>query len=272
MNRFLLLLAMSFSLSGTTAMACGPDMACRIDAASEYRVSPPPGWDGKKPIGAFVFVHGHRSNAAEMIQYTELVEAVHSFGFMLVTPQGLGDTWSTPGSPGAGRRDEVAYMARLLDDLTQRFPIDSKRIVGSGFSQGASVIWEIACKGDGRFAAFVPVAGVWWQPMPVDCTAPARPMLHIHGTADRVMPMAGRTLRDWRQGDVLQAFATMKRVNACPVEPTRSEQKGVLNCAMSETCGSGKPLALCLHDGDHHTNPAWFKAVQEWLMQVLATG
>jgi polyhydroxybutyrate depolymerase len=253
-----------------SAQACVSGEICRFNEIAEYRVLPPQSWDGKTPIGVFIFVHGHRSSAAEMIGYRELADAAHGLGLMLVAPQGQGDSWSTPGSPGEGRRDELAYMSGLLDDLARRFPLDSKRVVGSGFSQGASVIWEIACRGDGRFSAFVPVAGVWWQPMPKDCTAPPRPMLHIHGTADTVMPMTGRNLRDrWKQGDVMQAFATMRQVHACPSSPIVSQQLGSLSCSMENGCGSGKKLALCLHPGDHHTNPSWFMEVKGWLTSVL---
>jgi polyhydroxybutyrate depolymerase len=270
MMRLSALLVLVFGLSGGPALACGTGEVCRIGPEAEYRVSPPPGWDGQAPIGAFLFFHGHRSSAAEMAAYKELTEAVHALGFLFVAPQGLQESWSTPGSPGEGRRDELIYTTALLDDLIRRFPINPTRIVASGFSQGASVVWEIACRGDARFTAFMPVAGVWWRPMPQSCAAAPKPLLHIHGTADSVMPMTGRNLRDrWKQGDVREAFATLKRGHFCPVESSLQEQRGALRCSFSEQCGSGKSLALCLHDGDHHTNPAWFMAVKDWLGRVL---
>jgi polyhydroxybutyrate depolymerase len=252
------------------AQACGPSQPCSVGPDAFYLVSPPPGWDGKQPIGAFVFIHGHRATAAEMIGYRELVEAVHAQDFMLVAPQGLGDSWSTPGSPGDGRRDEVAFLSSVMQDLAKRFPIDPKRTVASGFSQGASVVWEMACSGDGRFQAFLPIAGVWWQPMPKECKAPPRPLLHIHGLADPVMPMAGRNLRDrWKQGDVRDAMTTLKKVNGCTANPTRTEQIGPLACDLFDGCLSNKPVALCLHGGDHHTNPRWITDVRDWLVQNL---
>jgi polyhydroxybutyrate depolymerase len=257
-------------LAPFAAAACAPPEPCRLRDGGEYRVKPPPGWDGKTPIGAFVFIHGHRSSAAEMIGYSELVEAVHKLGFMLVAPQGLADSWATPGSPGEGRRDEIAFIGTVLDDLQQRYSIDSRRILASGFSQGASVVWEIACKGDGRFSAFLPVAGVWWRPMPTECPAPPRPLLHIHGTADPVMPLTGRSLRDrWRQGDVKEALATLRRANGCEVEAAQREQRGDLACALNNGCASGRPVAVCFHDGDHHINPAWFLTMRDWLEGVL---
>ncbi len=265
---FLLLLALVLS---EATLACAPMEPCRFGDNAEYRVYPPPGWDGQQPLGAFVFIHGHRATATDIVNYKELVAAVHGLGFMLVAPQGLGDSWSTPGSPGEGKRDELRTMAAMLDDLEQRFPINRSRLVASGFSQGASVVWEIACKGDGRFAAFLPIAGVWWQPMPVECSAPRRPLLHIHGTNDPVMPMGGRNLRDrWKQGDVPIAIATMRANNGCEPGRSRREQRGELVCVFEEGCHSGKPVALCLHQGDHHTNPVWFSLVRDWLEGVLA--
>ena len=249
---------------------CAPAEPCRFGADGEYRVLPPPDWDGRRPIGAFLFVHGHRASAREMMNYRELAAAAHALGFLLVAPQGLGDSWSTKGSPGEGRRDEVAFLAGLLDDLGRRYPLDTRRIVASGFSQGGAVVWEFACRGDGRIRAFMPIAGVWWRPMPTECPAPRRPMLHIHGLADPVMPMEGRSLRDrWRQGDVREAFATMRRLNACEAAPVTAK-RGELDCAFDESCGSGRSLALCLHPGDHHTNPAWFRDLRDWLEQALA--
>jgi polyhydroxybutyrate depolymerase len=273
MFRCLALLILLTGLAPEPVHACGQDTLCRLGDTAEYRVFPPPTWDGRKPIGAFLFFHGHRASAQEMIAYRELTEAVHALGFLFVAPQGLGDSWSTPGSPGEGRRDELVYTQALLDDLTRRYPVDARRIVASGFSQGASVVWELACKGDARFSAFLPVAGVWWQPMPKNCTAPLKPLLHIHGTADPVMPMTGRALRDrWRQGDVREAFRTLQSLHACPVETSSSQRRGPMQCETAEPCTSGKSLVLCLHNGDHHTNPAWFMEIKDWLKAQLPEG
>jgi polyhydroxybutyrate depolymerase len=270
LQRLLLALLLAM-LAPNAASACGPSEPCRLAAGGEYLVRPPPGWDGVSRIGAFVFIHGHRSSAADMMAYDELVRAVHALGFMLVAPQGVMESWSTPGSPGDGRRDEAAYLAALLDDLARRFPIDPKRLVASGFSQGASLVWEIACRGNGRFAAFLPVAGVWWRPMPTECPAPPRPLLHIHGTADPVMPIGGRQLRDrWRQGDVNEAIATIRKVNGCRAGALVREQRGALACAFERSCSSGRPIAHCLHEGDHHIDPSWFLTLRDWLEAALS--
>jgi polyhydroxybutyrate depolymerase len=268
-------LAMLLTIVSAPALACGGGGPCSVPPSAthsggEYRARPPQGWDGRRPLPALVFIHGHRSGAAEMMAYGDLAATADALGFLLIAPQGLDGSWSTPGSPSDGRRDEIAFVGAALDAAADRYPIDRDRVVASGFSQGASVVWEIACRGDGRFQAFVPVAGVWWRPMPTECPAPPRPVLHIHGTEDPVMPMAGRNLRDrWRQGDVMQAMATLRRINGCSVSAERTEQRGVLACTFDEGCTSGKSVALCLHPGDHHIDPRWLIAIRDWIERVL---
>jgi polyhydroxybutyrate depolymerase len=269
--RFLaLLLAAALTVfAGAPAAACGPATPCPV-AGGYYHLALPPGHDGRSPLGALVFFHGHRSSAAEMMAYADLARAAHDLGFALVAPQGESESWGPRGSPGEGRRDELAFVAAILDDLARRPWLDPARLVASGFSQGGSMAWDIACHGDGRFSAFLPVAGVWWRPMPEACSAPPRPLLHIHGTADPVMPMAGRALRDrWRQGDVMAAVATMRAANRC-LPQAAAETRGALACRFHAGCAGRAALALCLHDGDHHMNPAWLRAIAGWLDSALA--
>jgi polyhydroxybutyrate depolymerase len=260
------LLAFLLALIAPSALACGGDIPCPIEGG-EYRFLPPAS-AREKPPGLLIFVHGHRSSAAEMLAYRELVEAAAALDLVLVAPQGQNDTWATPGAPSR-HRDEVPFLRRMLDDLPLRLAYDPRRVVLSGFSQGASVVWHVACAGEPRIAAYIPIAGVWWRPMPETCPGPPAKLLHIHGLADPVMPMAGRNLRDlWRQGDVREAVATMTRHNACTGPPARREA-GELACEAPTDCARGGALALCLHRGDHHTNPRWLLDNRAWIDEAL---
>ena len=44
-----------------------------------------------------------------------------------------------PGSP-ENHRDEFAFVKAVLDDAEARYPIDTRRLWASGFSQGASMV------------------------------------------------------------------------------------------------------------------------------------
>lgn len=88
----------------------------------------------------------------------------------------------------------------LLGRLKHRFCIDSSRVYATGHSNGAGFCNILACSrvAGAQFAAFAPVSGAFYTRFHSDdeCHAAAaslpRPMLEVHGTADRQIPYAGR--------------------------------------------------------------------------------
>ena len=60
-------------------------------------------------------------------------------------------------------RDEGAFARAVLDDLAQRYAVDRKRVLMTGFSRGGSMVWDIACHDPAGFAAFAPAAGAFWR-------------------------------------------------------------------------------------------------------------
>lgn len=72
------------------------------------------------------------------------------------------------------------------------------------------MVWYLACHRPARFAAFAPIAGAFWEPLPERCTGPRPKLIHVHGTSDATVPLAGRTLRSgYRQGDVFRSLAIL---------------------------------------------------------------
>lgn len=248
------------------AFACTNVIPCEVEKGF-YLVSPPPGWDGKSPIGAFVFFHGYRDNAAGSLERTELVRAAHDLGYLFVAMEGTGMTWSYPGSPGTFR-DEFAYTRSVLADLSKRFPIDAGNLVASGFSQGGSMTWYLACGMGDQFLAFLPVAGAFWQPQPTTCETPAN-IYHVHGTTDGVVPMTGRIIgRWWRQGDVMASIGTALAAARCDARPSRLEPRQELACQFHDGCGDGRKVALCLHGGGHTIEASWLRNAADWLQAL----
>jgi polyhydroxybutyrate depolymerase len=258
----LLTIGLAAAAEGQTA--CPPDGRCHVDNGY-YRIVTPPGWDGQQPLGALLFFHGWQGTAEDVVADAAFVAAVHRLGLALVAPNGEGKTWSYPGSPGA-YRDEFAFVTAILADLPRRLPLDQERLIGSGFSQGGSMAWYVACRLGNRFAAFVPFAGAFWHPMPDRCEHAVN-LVHIHGTTDGTVPMGGRALRGgaFRQGDVRAGFATMLAAAACPTPKVRMEQRGELACEIVDGCASGTSLRLCLHSGGHIVEPAWLDLTADWL-------
>ncbi len=210
---YLLAVAMSAAAIGKapTAHACGPDSACLVkqDGATlgEYLFVPAPE-DAPQPAPAIIFLHGWRATAAAMMKNRSLVDVAREAGAALVLPQGEGMTWSYPGSP-AQFRDEFRFFEALRQDLVVARGVDSRRILISGFSMGASMVWNIACRAGSGYWGAVTFAGAFWDPIPETCPDPIPVLLHTHGDADGVVPIEGRPIGvSFRQSDVIQSLAT----------------------------------------------------------------
>jgi len=245
-------------LSSRTALACGVDSDCRVPGGS-YRVRLPPA-PAKRPYGAIVFFHGWQQTAADVINDQSLTAVTARLGVALVALNGERKTWSFPSSPHH-YRDDFAYVHAVLEDIEKRFHINCSRILGAGFSQGASMLWYLACRQPRLFAAFAPVSGAFWRPAPRACAGPAPVLLHLHGLADATVPLEGREVSPGvRQDSVRDSFAILgpslplhilPRVRAGFISETP------LTCARSARRRDGALLELCLHAGGHQFIAAW---------------
>lgn len=254
-----LLLAIS---SVASAGACPADGMCRV-SSGYYMASAPPGWDGVRPLPVLMHFHGYRESAADMMARDDLKSFAARNGILLVVPQGEGNTWSHPGSPSK-LRDEFAFTDEVLADLVLRYPVSGQPFLVSGFSQGAAMVWNLACFRGETFSTFKPsgflaIAGTFWTPQPDQCPSGAQNLIQIHGVADRTVPLEGRSIRngEFRQGDVFRAVGMMRRSSACPAEASRAYREGALICERMSDCASGKLLDFCLHPGGHDFDASW---------------
>ena len=258
---------LSSGLALAPAIACSDTTPCTV-ATGFYYIKTPAGWDGKSRLPAAIFFHGYGGTAAEVMQDEAMGKVLSDLGVLLVAPNGDNKGWSYPAKI-QGPRDDFAFVASVLDDVEKRLPVDRGRLYATGFSIGGSMTWYLACLMGERFAAFAPIAGAYWEPMPQTCPSGPVSMRHIHGTSDKTVPMGGRSLRNgaFRQGDVMRSIAQLKSRDACPAEPTRTEQHGNMSCQIwaAGVCGSGREVELCLHPGEHEIDPAWVGDDFRWV-------
>lgn len=229
--------------------ACGPDTNCAL-GDRHYRIAMPEGHDGATPVGAIVFAHGYRGSARGVMNNGNLRRMVSDMGLALIAVKSGGDDWDIPGVPSHVDSDgvaEMAYFDAVVSDATARFAIDPARLMMSGFSAGGMVTWELACNRPDLFAGFAPVSGTFWQGPPEDCAAPAN-VVHIHGTADRTVPLSGRQIAQTKQGDVLEVLAMYGAFGGYAETETVDVDR--LSCARSVNA-SGNVLEFCTFDGGH---------------------
>lgn len=140
-----------------------------------------------------VICHGGASSPEAIAKISAMHRIAEREGFMVAYPAGTqgasGLTW-TPRVNGASRNsDDALFLRDLILDLQRSFEIDPTRIFAAGFSIGGALVYELADLFANRIAAIAVIGGT----MTSTDRLPARPvpLVHIHGTADRRVPLRG---------------------------------------------------------------------------------
>ncbi|HVK83300.1 MAG TPA: PHB depolymerase family esterase [Kofleriaceae bacterium] len=84
--------------------------------------------------------------------------------------------------------DDVAYLGGLIDDVSAAWPVDPGAVFVIGHSNGGFMAYRLACERADAIAAIMSLAGLA-SSVPASCN-PTQPVsvLHLHGTADSVVP------------------------------------------------------------------------------------
>jgi len=267
MRKFLIL-ALTFSgLSFTSqSHACGPDTDCVLEDGRIYRIRMPEGHDGVTKVGAIFFMHGYRGSAKGVMKNKNLSKAVSDLGLAFVAPKSSYEDWALPGDPSNSVPVELPYFEAVIVDIAKRFPVDTSKMMASGFSAGGMMTWNLACDRGHLFAGYAPIAGTFWEPTPKTCQSKSVSIIHTHGMSDKIVPLTGRPIRATHQGNVpnvLNMYAEHGRY-----EKSRSYEDAELEFQCEESKNdTGQVLEICLHPGGHsmrsqYLSRAWNKFVE----------
>ena len=130
-------------------------MERRISLSLEYLLYLPPDYDKQESWPLMVFLHGagERGNDLNKLKVhgpPKLVETGKDLPFVIVSPQCPADQWW----PGLERE-----VIALVDEMIDKYKIDTSRVYLTGLSMGGFGTWSIGCSYPQRFAAMVPICG-----------------------------------------------------------------------------------------------------------------
>lgn len=244
------------------ALACGPDTDCML-GDRHYRIAMPQNHDGATPIGVIVFSHGYRGSARGLMRNRGLRKAISDMGLAFIALKSLDDDWVLPNSPrhmDSDGEEEFTYVDAVIADAAARFPIDTNRMMATGFSAGGMMTWNLACARSNMFAAFAPISGTFWLKPQDNCNGRVANIIHIHGDNDPTVPLDGRRIMQTKQGEVSEALAMYRDYGGfTPVEPTANE---MFRCENSQNA-EGDILNFCLFSGGHSFRSAYLKYAWE---------
>ena len=161
-----------------------------------------PAGDGPHP--AIIAFHGWGANALDLLG---LAPYVAEGRFAMLCPQGpievpigpmRGYGWYqiAMGAPPDPAQVQAAADAsdRFVKAALERYPIDRRKLVLLGFSQGGSMVYKLGLREPQRFAAMVGISS-WFPPQLASQLAPNHslaqlPTLIQHGRADDLVDIA----------------------------------------------------------------------------------
>jgi phospholipase/carboxylesterase len=169
-----------------------------------------PAGDGPHPT--LLLLHGWGASAHDLLGFAPVL---HGGKALVLCPQGplafqvgpgaVGFGWYplVPDRPPEAEAVDAAreVIERFLDAALAAYPVDPRRVVIGGFSQGGFMACQIALRDPGRFAGLMALSS--WLPSAFAEEVPRRPehaelpTLVVHGIDDTMVPVErARDVRD----------------------------------------------------------------------------
>ncbi|MBK49462.1 MAG: hypothetical protein CL768_00265 [Chloroflexi bacterium] len=231
-----------------------------------YRLYVPKNYRTDNPTPLLINYHGTGSNAEQQALYSDMDRVADENNFIHVSPQGLDldgrpvfNAGLTMQSPANKRdfskepRDDVDFSTKIIEDISNKYCVNEKKIYATGMSNGGRMSYRIGCDAADKFAAIAPVAGV--LSLPEEDCQPSKPVPSIafHGTLDSISSYykAG----GFSTMGALEMFSLWAKKNQCEGEPVETFKKIDIICKSYLSCKDDVEVKFCTVKGGGHCWP-----------------
>ncbi len=268
----LLLIVFVFS---APVMAADKDHSFKLNGYKRaFAVHTPPSYKYDKKMPMVMVLHGGGGNNKQVVEQTKMNETADKHGFIVVYPEGTGrkfHTWNSGACCGKAKDknvDDVAFISKMIDEMSKLYNIDKKRVYSTGLSNGAMMSYYLSCELSDKITAIAPVAA---QNTTIPCNAKrAVPTIHFHGTADRcalygggqcggcfadIFKSIGIPMKKklWECKPVLDTVESRAKEFSCNNLPEIVYRKGDVTCQRWSGCSGGAEVELCsIENGGHN--------------------
>lgn len=161
----------------------------------EYMLYVPSSYNAAAPTPLVLNFHGFGGQASDYMNDADMRALADAQNFILVYPQGTcldgSSHWNTslPGGDNKSEADDFGFIEALISQLSNEYNVDLERIYACGYSNGGMFAYGLANYKSDLIAAVGSVSGTM-----LDFNGPTShpmPVIHLHGTADGVIPYEG---------------------------------------------------------------------------------
>ena len=227
----------------------------------------PAAFSAQSPAPLLIDLHGYSGDSTSQSKFTFLKRAAYGQGFIYAAPDGLKDSqgnqfWNASAACcnfNANPVDDVAYIKSLIEEISERSSVDSKRIYLFGHSNGHFMSYAFACMYPQTLAAIAGLAGAM-DIDPDSCSAKsALNILHIHGMADGVISYSGGNLFQNAYTSAVQSVQRWAEIDKCVMNPVNGKEfdlvmsiAGTESVASTYSCPSSSVELWSINGGAHN--------------------
>jgi polyhydroxybutyrate depolymerase len=198
------------------------------------------------PVPLVLVYHGVFSEGDAIQTVTGMREKAAAEGFITAAGDGIGRSWNAGlccDPAAADDVDDVGFTRDMVAAIEAEYCIDESRIYATGFSNGAAMVFRLACEASDLFASFVPVAGSLAL-FPCEPEFP-RAIDIINNVDDPVVPF------DLGEFSVLEFY----KHDSCSALRETTEPAANTTCEVAPDCAEDTAVLLCGVEGLSHEWP-----------------
>jgi len=273
-RRWLALALVAAALAPRLARAADGDGRIALGGVERRYSVHVPASAGAAPPALVIVLHGGGGHGRGAAKQTGFSAEADRQGFIAAYPDGSDRarplvnlagkpgflTWNAGaccGYAAAHGIDDVAFLRAVIAQIARDHPIDRRRIYATGLSNGGMMAYRLACEASDLIAAVGIVAGS----VVIKGCAPAQPVavMHIHGSADENVPLAGgigrKSLAHQLYPPVADSIALWVRADGCAAAPLQEQPAPGVSESSYSGCAAGTAVVFDLIEGGGHSWP-----------------
>ena len=233
-----------------------PSSIIHDGSTREFIYYTPSNWNSAQQMPLLLVLHGLTQTGPGVMNITQFNVLAEQQGFIVVYPDGINNAWNANMNLSVSSADDLGFIETLAQHFQNNFGTDPLRQYLVGFSNGGFMSHKIACESSMCFAGIATVSGNMSDTTAANCNPSFHPaVLHIHGTADAVVPYNGgaatgisvdETMNKWKgflSCDAVPNTVNMPNTNAFDLSfPQRiTYLNGLNDLELIKITGGGHP-------------------------------